>query len=486
MTIQTVDATPCGKIDWSLIHWDQADQTVRRLQARIVKALKENNFRKVKSLYRLLTKSLSARLLAVKRVTTSRGRKTSGVDNITWTTPEQKIKAVHDLKKDVRILPLRRIYIPKKNGKKRPISIPTMLNRAQQACHLLALDPIAECGADTRSFGFRQYRSAHDAIGYLYYVLARKGSAQWILEGDIRSCFDEINHQWIEENIPMDRTLLSQWLKAGFMEKKRLFPTRSGVPQGGVASPTIANMTLDGLEKTLKEKFGDKSHHRGKNRKMVHLCRYADDFVVTGRSRELLQEQVLPVIKEFLAERGLQLSEEKTQITSIQQGFDFLGQNVRKYKGKLLIKPSKKSIANLKQKLKATIKAHRHRVDDLIRIINSTLRGWCNYHRFIVSSEIFGKIDHYVFQLLWKWALRQHPNKGRRWVKKKYFQYSEGRKWVFTVNSKEKQVEKLYRATSTSIRRHVLIRGEANPYDEQWWPYFEKRAQRKSVPCAAQ
>jgi RNA-directed DNA polymerase len=282
MTAQTVDANPNGMIDWPSVNWEQVEQTVQRLQARIVKALKEKAFRKVKDLQRLLIKSLSARLLAVKRITTNRGRKTPGVDGIIWTTPQQKIQAVHDLATDVKTLPLRRIYIPKKNGKMRPISIPTMPNRAQQACHLLALDPIAETYADEHSYGFRLKRGAHDAIGYVFHILRRKGSPHWILEGDIKSCFDTINHEWLKENVHMDKSILQKWLKSGYMEKGQLFPTKEGTPQGGIASPTLANITLDGLENILLKKFGyepGNPESSWKNKKnMVHLCRYADDW----------------------------------------------------------------------------------------------------------------------------------------------------------------------------------------------------------------
>jgi RNA-directed DNA polymerase len=484
MAAQTADANPDRKLHWPSVNWEQAEETVRRLQARIVKALKENAFRKVKDLQRLLARSLSARLLAVKRVTTNKGKKTPGVDGIIWTTPEQKIQAVHDLTKDIPILPLRRIYIPKKNGKMRPISIPSMPNRAQQACHLLTLDPLAETYADQHSYGFRVKRGAHDAVRYIHQVLRRKGSPQWILEGDIKSCFDEINHEWLKENVHMDKSVLQKWLKSGFMEGKKLFPTKAGTPQGGIASPTLANITLDGLEKTLKEKFGDKPGQQ-KNRKMVHLCRYADDFIVTGNSKELLQESVLPSIKQFLAERGLQISEEKTRITHINEGFDFLGQNTRKYGGKLLTTPSKKSLLNLTEKLRTTVKNnHGHSAPNLIKAINPIIRGWCNYHRFIVSRKVFEKIDNYVFQTLWKWARRQHPNKSRKWVAKKYFHHPDGKKWVFTAKTKRGDVKQQYLASSTKIRRHILINGKANPYDAEWKTYFEKRAQRKSVPCA--
>lgn len=483
MAAQTADANPDRMLHWTTVNWGQVEETVRRLQARIVKALKENAFRKVKDLQRLLARSLSARLLAVKRVTTNKGKKTPGVDGIIWTTPEQKTQAVHDLAKDIPTLPLRRIYIPKKNGKMRPISIPSMPNRAQQACHLLTLDPIAETYADPHSFGFRSERGCHDAIGYIFKILVRKGSPQWILEGDIKSCFDEINHEWLKENVHMDKSVLQEWLKAGFMEGKKLFPTKAGTPQGGIASPTLANITLDGLEKTLKEKFGDKPGQQ-KNRKMVHVCRYADDFIVTGNSKELLQESVLPNIKQFLAERGLQISEEKTRITHINEGFDFLGQNTRKYGEKLLTTPSKKSLLNLTEKLSATIKNYGDRATDLIKIINPIIRGWCNYHRFIVSRKAFEKVDHHVFELLWKWAKRQHPNKGRQWIAEKYFLHPEGQKWTFTAKTKRGKVKQQYLASSTRIRRHILINGKANPYDEEWRSYFEKRTQRKSIPCA--
>ncbi len=278
----------------------------------------------------------------------------------------------------------------------------------------------------------------------------------------------------------MDKSTLHKWLKSGFIEKRRLFPSRKGTPQGGVASPTLANMTLDGLEKMLFEKFGDKPGQ--KHRKMVHLCRYADDFIVTGNSKELLQDLVLPAIRQFLTIRGLQIAEEKTRITHVNEGFDFLGQNTRKYKGKLLTIPSKKSITNLRKKLRQTTK--KNGAVHLIQTMNPIVRRWCNYHQCVVSRKVFEKIDHYVFTLLWNWAKKQHPNKSRRWIKKKYFLKLNGRQWVFTTRTKQGKVERQFLATSMQIRRHILIRGITNPYDEEWKSYFEKRAQQWSVPCA--
>ena len=480
MTAQLgADANPYGIQNWSSINWNQVLYNVRRLQARIVKAFKGGEYKKVKNLQSLLKRSLAARLLAVKRVTTNRGSKTPGVDKVTWTTSAQKLKSVEKLKTSIYPKPLRRIYIAKKKGK-RPLGIPTMIDRAHQALYLQTLDPIAESKADKHSYGFRLYRGAADANKYIFTVLSHKGSAQWILEGDIKSCFDEINHAWMEKHVSMDKKVLHKWLKAGFIEKGKLYPTRSGTPQGGVASPVLANITLDGLERKLEEVFGTLPTRKAR-RNRVRMCRYADDFIVTGSNKELLEKEVKPLIQQFLKERGLTLSEEKTKVTHISEGFDFLGQNVRKYGDKLLIKPSKRSIRSIKEKLKQIIKSHQGTADKMIKRINSILRGWCNYHRHVVSKEIFSKIDSYVFMLLWNWARRRHPRKGAKWVKAKYFYAIKGRKWVFGAKTTKGNLETQYFAVSTPIRKHSLIKGEANPYDPKWREYFEKRQRRVKV-----
>ena len=283
-------------VAWQLINWRAVTQKVKSLQQRIVKALKEGRHNKVRALQWLLTHSFAAKLLAIKRVTENKGKNTAGVDRVLWDTPTKKLDAAKSLRrKGYKAKPLKRVYILKKNGKKRPLGIPTMKDRAMQALYLMALDPVAEATADSCSYGFRPRRCCADAIARSFIHLARQNSATWVLEGDIKGCFDHINHQWLLENIPLDKVVFKQWLKAGFIDNRHLFPTEEGTPQGGIISPVLANMTLDGLQtvinKTLNIKT-DKGDGRRQNKHKVHLVRYADDFIVTGDSPELLTETV--------------------------------------------------------------------------------------------------------------------------------------------------------------------------------------------------
>ena len=486
-TITTKTTTACAPpatIDWHQINWTKIHGNVRRLQARIVKATKEGRWGKVKALQHLLTHSLSGKAVSVKRVTENEGRKTPGVDGETWSTPISKTQAIESLKqRGYAPKPLRRVYIPKANGKKRPLGIPTMKDRAMQALYLLALEPIAETTADLNSYGFRPERSCADAIEACFGVLATKRSAQWILEGDISGCFDNISHDWMIDNVPTDKKILKKWLKAGFIEKKNLFPTEAGTPQGGIISPVLANMTLDGLEKLLKSKFREDTNRKNAEGKRtyyspkVNLVRYADDFVITGISKELLENEIKPLVEEFLAQRGLVLSQEKTRITHIEEGFDFLGQNIRKYNGKILIKPSKKSVLTFLEGIRETIKGNKMVTQDkLIDKLNPKIRGWVNYHKSVVSKETFGAIDHEIWKSLWRWAKRRHPQKGRRWIKEKYFGRIATRNWVFNCENGKKQ---LIQAGYTPIKRHVKIKEGANPFDSAWETYFENRQGHK-------
>jgi RNA-directed DNA polymerase len=465
-----------GTALWSAIDWTRIRRLVGRLQARIVKAVRAGKWHRVRSLQRLLANSLAAKLLAVQRVSSNRGKNTPGVDGVLLNTPARKWRQAHRLNaKDYRPTPLRRIYIPKKNGKRRPLGIPVHADRAEQALELLALDPVSETLADPCSYGFRKARGAHDAIAGCFLALCRRHSAEWILEGDIRACFDELSHPWLLEHVPTNQGKLRGWLKAGFMERGVFRPTTQGTPQGGILSPTAANMALDGLEQRLRARF----HARDK----VNLVRYADDFIITGTSSTLLADEVKPLVQQFLMERGLELSEAKTRIVHIDDGFDFLGFNLRKYHGKLLITPAKPSIAAVKEKVRDILKTGASLTQDvLIRRLNPVIRGWGHYYRHVVSKEVFSDIDHAIWRMTWNWAKRRHPQKGYKWLKDRYYAHKDGRDWVFTDGSVT-----LFRMASIPIRRHVKIRGDANPYDPQQADYFvERRARRRGRrPVAA-
>ncbi|HLE17703.1 MAG TPA: group II intron reverse transcriptase/maturase, partial [Syntrophales bacterium] len=471
-----VGASSNRTAQWHNINWAECHQTVRRLQARIVKATQEGRHNKVKALQWLLTHSFSAKAIAVKRVTENQGRKTPGVDKKTWSTPEAKSQAVLSLKRrGYKPLPLKRVYIPKSNGEKRPLGIPTMKDRAMQALYLIALEPIAETTADNNSYGFRSERCTADAIAKCFNILAMKHRAEWILEGDIKGCFDNINHDWLIANVSIDKGILRKWLKAGFIDKQTLYPTTEGTPQGGIISPMLANMTLDGLERILLKKYLRSNW----NKQKVNLIRYADDFIITGATKDLLKDEVKPLIEEFLKIRGLELSQEKTKITHIEKGFDFLGQNIRKYDGKLLIKPSKKNVQTFLDNVREKVKGNKTaKQANLIKLLNPIIQGWANYHRHVVAKRTFMSVDAKIWKLLWQWAKRRHPMKGSYWIKEKYFKKVGNRNWVFATDLSEgnpEKVLKLVYASDTPIRRHIKIKAEANPLDPKWEIYFEER-----------
>jgi RNA-directed DNA polymerase len=482
------NASGADKAAWHFIDWKEVTRSVKSLQVRLAKAVENKTWHKVRRLQYLVNHSLAAKLLSVKRVTQNAGKRTSGIDGVTWTSAADKITAVHKLRlKGYKPKPVRRIYIPKPNGKKRPLGIPTLHDRAMQALLLIGLDPVSETTADPNSYGFRPNRSCADAIARTFDLLSKQKSPQWILEGDIKGCFDNIAHQWILDNIPVHSKTLEQWLEAGYIEKQQLFPTTSGTPQGSIISPTLANMVLDGLEKHIDIACQIKTIGKAKRRinpNHIHFIRYADDFIVTADNQEYLKETVLPAIQEFLTPRGLQLSTEKTHITHIDEGFDFLGQNVRKYKGKLLIKPSKKNIHSFLEKVHKEIKTLSNvSTAHLIDTLTPMIRGWALYHHHIVAKQTFSLIDHEITMMLWRWAKRRHSgNKSKMWIKKRYFTRHNGKDWtLFDQNEETKDKVTLFQAASIPIKRHVKIDSHANPYAPQDEPYFEKRTDDKML-----
>jgi RNA-directed DNA polymerase len=312
-------------------------------------------------------------------------------------------------------------------------------------------------------------------------VLSQRRAAQWVLEGDIRSCFDRISHEWLLANVPVDTAILRKWLKAGFMERSTLFPTRDGTPQGGIISPVLANLALDGLQPLLRRLFPVRSG------KKVNLVRYADDFIITGASRGVLEEQVRPLVEEFLDQRGLELSLDKTVTTHIDEGFDFLGQNIRKYGGKLLIKPSKASLRSVRRAVSRIVKSSGSlTAGQLIARLNPLLRGWANYHRHVVSSRAFRSLDHHVRHALHRWAKRRHPKRTHAWLLRQYYTPHAGRSHRFTGfagASRHGSQVWLFHAADVPVRRHMLVRGAANPHDPAWGQYFRLRRRSTLLPA---
>lgn len=469
--------------DWNAIDWRQANRNVRRLRHRIFRATQEGDWDKVQSLQRLLLRSRSNVLVGVRRITqTNQGRHTPGVDKVIVKTPKARGHLVDEIRKrqSWRAQPTRRIYIPKANGKQRPLGIPTIADRCLQAVVKNALEPSWEARFERTSYGFRPGRSCHDAIAKIYLLARPHKRKKWVIDADIKGAFDNIDHEHLLRTIgPFPgRELVRRWLKAGYMEDRTTHPTEYGTPQGGIISPLLANIALHGMEDAL----GVQYNNQGELRSQRAIVRYADDFVVFCET-EADAETAQQVLTNWLAERGLTLSAEKTRIVYLTTGFDFLGFNIKHYEVKntrtgykLLIKPSRSAQKAIRKRLRTEWRRLiGSNVKAVIRQLNPIIRGWANYFRIAVASRTFSKLDHWMFRRQVRYVRRTHPHKPRYWTTRQYWgslNPARADNWVFGDKHTGMYLAKFQ---WYHIKRHVLVKGTASPDDPELQQYWEQR-----------
>ncbi|MGW9032993.1 group II intron reverse transcriptase/maturase [Streptomyces sp. NPDC055722] len=477
---------------WDSIDWDRAEENVRRLRQRIFTASRNGDLAKVRNLQKLMLRSLGNTLVSVRRVTeVNAGRRTPGVDGQVVLTAPGKAELVRFLQEcgsSWRARPLRRVFIPKAGSaiKKRPLGIPVIIDRCQQARAANALEPEWEARFEARSYGFRPGRGCHDAIGVIYNTLNGKNPKRvWVLDADLAAAFDRIDHDRLLAEVGTfpARGAIRQWLKAGVVERGRFTPTEEGTPQGGLISPALLNVALHGMETAAGVRYYP-SGHRQAGETMPDapvLVRYADDLVALCHNRQQA-EQVKARLAQWLAPRGLVFNEDKTRIVHAETGFDFLGFNVRRYRqGKLLIKPSAAAVRRIRARLRTEIRALRGAdTGAVLHAVNPIVRGWAAYYRTVVSSEVFSALDSYLWRLTYRWAVRRHPNKPRHWVTARYFgRFNTARqdRWVFGDRDSGAYLVKF---AWTRIRRHQLVKGSASPDDPLLADYWAERRRRNA------
>lgn len=488
---------PEPELDWTTIDWSKVNAKVKNLRQRIYRATQEGQWNRVRSLTKLMMRSYSNLLLPTRRATQdNQGKNTPGVDGQRALTPKARAEMVKEMQayKLWQVRPAKRIYIPKANGKQRPLGIPTIKDRIAQAVIKNALEPSWEARFEANSYGFRPGRGCHDAIEQAWIRLNANGADTWVLDADIKGAFDNISHEFILNaigNTP-GRGWIEAWLKAGYMEAEMFHATASGTPQGGIVSPLLANIALDGMDNWLTKQLKIREYHvkSGKEegrivRRQVArygFVRYADDFTITAEAKADI-EAILPEVETWLAKRGLRLSTEKTHIRHITEGFNFLGFNIRQYGRKTLVKPQKEKVQAKRREIKEWLDNHPDiQPEAVIQVLNPILRGWANYYKHTVSKEVFARFDHEMVQMLIRWARRRHPNKGMRWVIRRYFGSIGGDHWVFKAWALDRRGQfgesYLYRLATTKIVRHVKVKGTASPDDPKLQTYWMERRTR--------
>jgi RNA-directed DNA polymerase len=475
---------------WRQVDWRRAEADVRRLRQRIFTARKAGDLARVRRLQKLMLRSRANTLVSVRRVTErNAGRLTAGVDGEVVLTPEAKMQLVDRIQQNTepfKALPVRRVYIPKPGGKRRPLGIPVILDRVHQARVVNALEPEWEARFEPRSYGFRPGRGCQDAIQAVHATASGKSAKRlWALDADLASAFDLIAHDHIQSMIGTfpARGMIRAWLKAGVVEQGRLHRTEDGVPQGGVVSPLLLNVALHGMEQAA----GVRYYHTGSNAgnavmRSPVLIRYADDFVALCHTRQQALE-VKARLAAWLAPRGLAFNEDKTRVVTLADGLDFLGFNVRRYGGKLLIKPSKAAIRRIRERLRSELRSLRgFNAGAVIRKLNPIIRGWANYYRTHVVGELFAKLDHYLWRLTYKWARFSHANKSASWVIARYFgKFNKARqdRWVFGDRDSGAY---MHHFAWTTVVRHQTVWQRASPDDPALAEYWARRRNRSVLP----